>query len=143
MSDAHHRRLERMYLSAPINTFFRPTIRVDDGRAEVALEVRREMHHAAHALHGAVYFKSLDDAAFFAAQSAVPEVFILTVNFNLVLLRPVTDGIITAVGRLVHTTKSLLVAESELVDAAGRQLARGSGTFMRGKTALDASVGYQ
>jgi len=142
MSDDHYRRLERMYHSAPINAFFRPTILVGEGRAEVALEVRREMHHAAHALHGSVYFKSLDDAAFFAAQSAVPEVFILTVNFNLVLLRPVTEGVITAVGRLVHTTRSLLVAESELVDAAGKMLARGSGTFMRGKTVLDASVGY-
>jgi len=132
-----------MYLSAPINEFFRPTITVTDGRAEVMLEVRPGFHHAAHALHGSVYFKSLDDAAFFAAQSQVPDVFVLTVTFNLILLKPVSEGVITAVGRLAHSSRNLYVAESELRNGEGQLLARGSGTFIRGKTALDASVGYQ
>ena len=141
-SDEHFRRLERMYHSAPINRIYEPTIRISENAAEVAMIVRPELFHAAHALHGSVYFKSLDDAAFFAANSAVEDVFVLTVTYNVVLLRPVTDGVITAVGRLVHASRNLFAAEAELRDSRGKQLARGSGTFMRSTIALNAEVGY-
>jgi acyl-coenzyme A thioesterase PaaI-like protein len=35
-------------------------------------------HHSIHAVHGSVYFKALDDAAFFAVNSLVEDVFVLT-----------------------------------------------------------------
>ena len=138
----HFRRLERMYLSAPINAFFRPAIEIAEGSAIVRMEAREDFHHAAHAMHGAAYFKCLDDAAFFAANSVVEDAFVLTVTFNVVLLRPVAAGLVTATGKLVSASKNLMVAESELADARGKLLARGSGTFMRSTTALDASLGY-
>jgi uncharacterized protein (TIGR00369 family) len=141
-SDEHHRRLERMYLSAPINRIYEPDIRVSDRAAEVSLTVQPAFHHAAHALHGSVYFKCLDDAAFFAANSIVPDVFVLTVTFNIVLLRPVTAGRIVASGRLVHTSRSLQVAEAELRDEGQKLVATGSGTFMRSAIALGPAVGY-
>jgi len=141
-SDEHFRRLERMYHSAPINRIYEPTLRVSEGLAEVGVHVRPDFFHAAHALHGSVYFKSLDDAAYFAANSVVQDVLVLTVTYNLVLLRPVTEGLITAVGRLVHNSRSLLVAEAELRDHPGKQVARGSGTFMRSTIALGPEVGY-
>jgi uncharacterized protein (TIGR00369 family) len=140
--DEHFRRLERMYYSAPINKFFQPTIRISEAHAEIALTVRPDFFHAAHALHGSVYFKSLDDAAFFAVSSVVLDVFIVTVTYNVVLLRPVTDGLITAFGRVVHSARNLMVAEAELRDSANKPLARGSGTFMRSTTALGPEVGY-
>lgn len=143
MSQNHFRRLERMFSSAPINVFFAPVLRVSDGAATVTITVRPDFFHAAHAMHGSVYFKALDDAAFFAANSVVEDVFVLTVSFNLVLLRPVNDGVITATGTLVHKTKNLLVADSVLSDERGRQLARGSGTFMRSGIALGPAVGYE
>src|SRR6476646_4564559 len=141
-SDEHRRRLERMYLSAPINRIYQPDISVADGTAEIALTVKPEFHHAAHALHGSVYFKCLDDAAFFAANSVVFDVFVLTVTFNIVLLRPVTAGRIVARGRLVNTSRSLQVAEAELRDGRDKLLATGSGTFMRSAIALGPEVGY-
>jgi uncharacterized protein (TIGR00369 family) len=141
-SDEHCRRLERMYLSAPINRIYEPYIRVSDHAAEVGLTVQPAFHHAAHALHGSVYFKCLDDAAFFAANSIVLDVFVLTVTFNIVLLRPVTAGRIVARGRLVHTSRSLQVAEAQLRDEAEKLLATGWGTFMRSGIALGSEVGY-
>ncbi len=45
-----------------------------------------------------VYFKALDDAAFFAANSVVEDVFVLTTNFNIQLLRTVTEGTLIATG---------------------------------------------
>ena len=141
-SDEHCRRLERMYLSAPINRIYEPDIRISERAAEVALTVQPAFHHAAHALHGSVYFKCLDDAAFFAANSVVLDVFVLTVTFNIVLLRPVTAGRIVAIGRLVNTSRNLQVAEAELRDERQKLVATGSGTFMRSTIALGPEVGY-
>jgi uncharacterized protein (TIGR00369 family) len=130
-----------MYVNAPINAFFRPTIHVDDGTARVVQDVRADMHHSAHAAHGAVYFKMLDDAAFFATQSLVTDVFVLTVSFNVYLLAPVTVGEMTAVGKVVHRSKRLIIAESS-IELGGKVVARGSGSFMRSATPLDGKVGY-
>ena len=141
-SDEHYRRLERMYLSAPINRIYEPDIRVSEGAAEVALVVQPAFYHAAQALHGSVYFKCLDDATFFAVNSVVFDVFVLTVTFNIVLVRPVTAGRISARGRLVHTSRSLYLAEAELRDESQKLVATGSGTFMRSKIALGPEVGY-
>ena len=140
--DEHFRRLERMYLSAPINRIYEPDIRISERAAEVGLTVQPAFHHAAHALHGSVYFKCLDDAAFFAANSIVLDVFVLTVTFNIVLLRPVTAGRIVASGRLVNASRSLHVAEAELRDERQKLVATGSGTFMRSPIALGPEVGY-
>ena len=140
--DDHFRRLERMYHGAAINRFFAPKMTVSDGRALVAMTVRPDFFHAAHAVHGAVYFKALDDAAFFAANSAITDVFVLTVSFNVVLVRPVTEGTITATGVLVHKSRNLLVAEAELLNDRDRIVARGTGTFALSKIPLDEKVGY-
>ena len=57
--DEHHRRLERMYRSAPTNEYFRPEIEIGEGTAHVQLVVRPDFFHAASAVHGSVYFKLL------------------------------------------------------------------------------------
>jgi uncharacterized protein (TIGR00369 family) len=137
----HRAALERMYVSGPINQFFRPLIHVGDGTAEIRMTVRADMHHAAHATHGAVYFKMLDDAAFFAVQSLVTDVFVLTVNFQIYLLAPVVTGEMIATGTVVHLSKRLFLAES-VVTVDGSVVARGNGSFMRSATRLDETIGY-
>jgi uncharacterized protein (TIGR00369 family) len=142
-NEEHYRKLERMYKSAPINRFFEPVMRVSEGQAEITVPVKPDFFHAAHAVHGSVYFKSLDDAAFFAANSLVSEVFVLTVTFNLYLTRPIADGEMRASGRVVHKSRNLFLAEAELLDSSGRQIARGSGSFMRSQTPLTPAIGYE
>jgi uncharacterized protein (TIGR00369 family) len=140
--DEHFRRLERMYHGAPINRFYQPVLRVSRGVAEIDLAVRSDFFHAAQAIHGSVYFKSLDDAAFFAVNSLVTDVFVLTASFTIYLTRPVTEGTLHAVGRVVHQSRSLFLGEAELRDDAQRLVARGNGSFMRSSTALGAVTGY-
>jgi uncharacterized protein (TIGR00369 family) len=139
----HFEKLKRMYELGPINHFFRPTLTVEDGRAEIVMEVDERLHHAAHAAHGAVYFKMLDDAAFFAVNSLVEDVFVLTVEFNIYLLRPVSAGRITAVGRMVHRGRQFFVGNAELKDERDRLLAHGSGSFMPSEISLNADLGYE
>ncbi len=132
-----------MYHGAPINAHYRPTLVVSEGRAELTIPVRREFYHAAGAVHGAVYFKALDDAAFFAVSSLVEEVFVLTVSFTIYLTRPIAEGEMRAVGRVVHASRRLFIAEAELAGADGREIARGSGTFMRSNVRLTPEIGYR
>jgi uncharacterized protein (TIGR00369 family) len=139
--DSHWRALERMYVEAPVNQFFRPAIQIRQGAAEIRMHVRPDMHHAARSAHGAVYFKMLDDAAFFSVQSLVQDTFVLTVSFQVYLLAPVPDGEMISTGKVVHQTKRLFVAES-VIEVGGEPVARGSGSFMRSSVKLDATIGY-
>ena len=141
--DEHYRRLERMYMAAPANEYFKPEITVGDGTAEVRLAVRPDYFHAASAVHGSVYFKLLDDATFFAASSLVSDVFVLTASFNIYFLRPISAGTMTARGTIVSRSSRLLIGEGVLTDGDGREIARGTGTFMPSRVALDERVGYR
>jgi uncharacterized protein (TIGR00369 family) len=140
----HYRRLENMHHAAACNLAFCPGIRltVGEGEAHITLPSRPEFFHAARAVHGFVYFKMLDEAAFFAANSQVEDVFVLTTDFHINLLRPVTSGELRAEGKAVHQSKNLILAEAVLYNAEGKQLARGSGSFARGTTPLSKEIGY-
>ncbi len=143
MSDEeHHRKLERMYLAAPVSQWYGATIAIGDGQAEVRLAIRPEFYHAARAVHGSVYFRALDDAAFFAVNSRVREVLVLTVSFTVHFARPVMSGELRAVGRMLHGSGRLFLAEADLLDGAGQLLGRGSGVFTRSPIRLDPSIGY-
>lgn len=134
--EAHWRSLERIYLSAPTNAYYQPSIRIGNAEAEIRVTARPDFHHAAHAVHGSVYFKMLDDAAYFAANSLVRETYVLTSDFTIHLLRPVAEGVMVAKGRVVHATGRQFVAESQLYDAESRLIAHGVGTFVRSKHPL-------
>jgi len=138
----HFRRLERMYLGAPNNDYYQPEITIGEGTAELRIAIDPKFFHAAGAAHGSVYFKAMDDAAFFAANSVVEDVFVLTTSFNIHLLRPVTEGTLIAKGTLVSATRSLLIADAELKDQKGHLVGRGTGSFMKGRTRLEDIKGY-
>ena len=140
--EEHYRKLERMYAKAPINEWFKPELYIERGHAEIRIPLRPEFHHAAGAAHGTVYFKALDDATFFAANSLVTEVFVLTVNFEIQLLRPVVSGEICAVASVISEDARRIVAEGELYDADETLIATGKGSFARSKIPLTPEVHY-
>lgn len=139
---SHYTALERMYRAAPINAFYLPRIQIRAGEATIEIDVKDEFFHAARAVHGSVYFKLLDDAAFFAANSLETECFVLTSSFNTYLLRPVASGSMRAEGKVVNQTRTQFVAESVVFDEQGRELGRGSGVFVRGRQPLVEAMGY-
>ena len=140
--EEHYRSLAAMYHGAPVNQEFTHRLEVSEGRAVITWEVQPKFFHAAGALHGSAYFKMLDDAAFFAANSVVFEHFVLTASFHTHFLRPVVGGTVVAEGELVSEGRHILVAESVLVNEAGEELAMGSGTFARSTIALSPELGY-
>jgi len=134
-----------MYLSAPVNEgiYKGITINILHEKAELTLDIEEKFFHAANAIHGSVYFKMLDDAAFFAVNSIVNDVFVYTVSFNVQLLRPVTHGIVRSVGELKFKSNNLFIADAELFDQNGKLAGRGSGNFMKSKIALTEDIGYR
>lgn len=142
LENEHHRRLERMYIAAPINEFYKPRVSISNGHAEITIDVRPEFFHAANAVHGSVYFKMLDDAAFFACNSLLRDSFVLTASFTTHLERPVTGGTLRSVGKVIRPGNMLFLAESILFDGDGLEVARGTGTFVRSNITLSALEGY-
>jgi acyl-coenzyme A thioesterase PaaI-like protein len=61
----HFESLFRMHDSVKINEFYQPTLAVGEGEgaAEIEINLSEAFHHAAGGVHGSVYFKMLDDAA--------------------------------------------------------------------------------
>jgi len=138
----HYQSLQRMYLSAPINKLYLPEIVITEGEARIGIELREDFHHAAGAVHGSVYFKMLDDAAYFAVSSLEPEFFVLTASFTTYLIRPVSSGVMRSEGRVISRTRSQFIAESVAYDGRGRELARGSGIFVKGRLRLKDAADY-
>jgi uncharacterized protein (TIGR00369 family) len=131
-----------MYAAAPINRWYAPSLSVSSGRAEVRIPLRPEFHHSAGSTHGSVYFKALDDATFFAANSLVTDVFVLTASFELELLRPVVAGVIRAVAQVIERGDRRIVAEGDLFDGDDVLVARGKGRFARSRMPLSPAVHY-
>ena len=145
MNEAHYRKLERMYLGANINEqiFDTTTVTIAHETAEIGLTINEKYFHALGAMHGSVYFKLLDDAAFFAVNSIVTDVFVLTTSFNINLIRPVNHGTIRAVGKVRYASKTLFTAESTLYNEQGKEMAFGTGNFAKSKAALTEEIGYK
>ena len=139
----HWRALESLYASAPINRLFDSTLAIlGDGRARISFVIDERYFHAAGAAHGTIYFKMLDDAAFYAANTLVSDRFLLTTSFNLHFTRPLKSGKVIAEGRWISGRRRVLVAEASLMDEEGEEIGRGTGTFMRSHIPLSSLPGY-
>ena len=144
MEDSDHfRKLENMMHSAPFMKQTGTKVAVKKGEAEITLTVREEFYHAAGAMHGALYFLALDNAAFFAVNSLVEDVFVLTTSFTTYLTSPVSEGVVKAIGRVVYQSRSQFIAESVLYDSENNEIARANGVFVRSKILLSEKIGYR
>ena len=143
-AEAHLRALESLYAAAPVNRLFESRIALPEaGRSEIRFTVGGDTFHAAGAAHGTLYFKMLDDAAFYAANGLVSDRFLLTTAFNLHFTKPMTSGEALAEGRWISGRRRVFVAEARIVDSAGDECARGTGTFLRSHIPLAGLAGYR
>ena len=142
-SPDHHRALEQKYLDSPINQIYQPTIEISEGTATLEIPLSEKYHHAAGGVHGSVYFKMLDDAAFFAANSLVEDVLVLTTSFTTYLTRPISAGRMRSEGRVVSRGRSQLLAEAVVLDGDDREIGRGSGVFVPSRHVLSTLPSYE
>lgn len=141
---AHFNGLVSLYGAAPINRLFRSALELPEpGVSRIRFEVTPETFHAAGAAHGTLYFKMMDDAAFYACNSLVSDRFLLTTAFNLVFTRPLKAGPAVAEGRWISGKRRVFVGEARIVLPDGEEVARGTGTFMRSHIPLSGLDGYR
>ena len=142
--EAHLRALEALYDSAPVNRLFESRLALPEaGRSEISFTVAQDTFHAAGAAHGTLYFKMLDDAAFYAANGLVTDRFLLTTAFNLHFTKPMRVGRARAEGLWISGKRRVFVAEARILDESGEECARGTGTFLRSHIALSGLDGYR
>lgn len=132
-----------MYDSAPINRLFSSRLEIPgEGVSRIVFNIDETFFHAAGAAHGTIYFKMLDDAAFYAANTLVTDRFLLTTSFNLHFTAPIREGEVVAQGRWISGRRRVFVAEAQLINQDGEEIGRGTGTFMRSRIALSGLPGY-
>ena len=144
MTQSHYNKLRNMYLQANINTmiFDTTTCKISQKESEISLNITEKYFHALGAIHGSVYFKLLDDAAFFAASSVVEDVFVLTTSFTINITKPISQGTIKAIGNVRFESNNLIVSESSLYNEDGKEIAFGTGNFSKSKILLKNTEGY-
>jgi uncharacterized protein (TIGR00369 family) len=140
--EEHFRKLENMMDTAPFARWTGAKVTVSQGEAEIRLTVREDFYHSAGAMHGALYFLALDNAAWFAANSLEEEYFVYTISFTTYITRPVSQGTVRAVGKVVNENNTQFIAESILYDEDDEEIARANGIFVRSKMPLSPKVGY-
>ena len=140
----HFDRLIRLFQSAPINKgiFKNSSIDLSEGKAEYLFKVDQSLFHGANALHGAIYFKLLDDSAYFAAATLVKDHFLVTKSYDVQFVRPVHLERLIAKGWVTERSDDEIIAESEIFNEQGKLVAKGTGVFVRSKKFLNELEGY-
>jgi acyl-CoA thioesterase len=108
---------------------------VVEGATTLQLDLSQKHMSRANRVHGGVLFTLLDSALGRSIINALPEGRgCATVEIKVNYFRPIQSGLITARGWNRELTKSLGYAEGEVVNNAGKVLARASGTFFLTRT---------
>lgn len=108
-------------------------VRFETDEAELAVTLRDELLNSWDVAHGGVTMTLLDIAMAHATRSPGPDGTpvaegVVTVEMKTSFLRPGT-GRLVGIGRRIHRTPALAFAEGRVLDADGRLVATGSGTF--------------
>ena len=140
MTNTHYKKLEKIYLNANLNKeiYSNTEILISKNYSEINMPIKKDYFHALEAIHGSVYFKMLDDAAFFAAQSVVEDYMLLTASFNITFKMPVKNGYIKSTGTLCSVSKKEFNAESKMYNSKNELVAFGNGIFKKSKISIDS-----
>jgi len=139
---SHIESLVDLHNAANINQFYKPRLALSEGAAEIQVDMVDKFFHAGGAVHGSVFFKMLDDAAWYAANTLEKEFFLVTTSFTTYITRPVSSGTVRAVGSVVNSNKSQFISEAVMYDEKGKELGRGNGIFVKSKIPLVNADGY-
>jgi len=100
------------------------------GTSVMRCRVRQALKNSGGTLHGGVMGVLVDMSVATALRSVLPLTSrMTTVEYKVNLLKPVTDGVITARGSVIRMGKTIAVGSTEIRNAAGDPVAFGSATF--------------
>ena len=101
-----------------------------NGKSVMCCPVRRALKNFSGIVHGGVMGALLDVSVSIAVCSVIPHGSrITTVEYNINLLKPISDEEITAHGSVIRLGKTIAVGRAEIRNAEGELVAFGSATF--------------
>ena len=103
----------------------------EPGRVVLELEAGPKHRHGGGVVQGVV-ITQIADAAMGMSLATLQEdgVWNTTIELKINFLRPVVEGRLRAVGRVVEMKQTLLFSEADVLDEKGRLVARASSTCM-------------
>lgn len=103
----------------------------EPGRVVLELQAGPEHRHGGGVVQGGV-IAQIADAAMGMSLATLQEdgIWNTTIELKINFLRPVREGRLRAVGRVVEIKQSLLFSEADVLDDRGRLVARASSTNM-------------
>ena len=106
-------------------------VEAEPGRVVLELVAGPRHRHGGGVVQGGV-ITQIADAAMGMSLATLQDdgLWNTTIELKINFLRPVIEGRLLAVGRVVEMRQSLLFSEADVVDAAGRLVARASSTCM-------------
>ena len=106
-------------------------LEVERGRAIVELETRDHHHNPMGTVHGGVISTIADTSMGVAHSSMLDEgETSTTIELKINFLRPVWNGTLRAIGKVVKHGRTVTLLESDVLDEQGRLVARASSTCM-------------
>ena len=122
------------YLNHPMHHNMDMKLEFKGGNATLSCAVTPSIINLVGIVHGAIYFKLMDDACFFAALSLNKSKFVATSDFNIHYLKPISEGRITAKASVIQKRKRFYLCEAKIFDDEDQLCSYGSGKFVEPKT---------
>jgi uncharacterized protein (TIGR00369 family) len=103
----------------------------EPGRVVLELVAGPQHRHGGGVVQGGVITQIADAAMGMSLATLQPDgIWNTTVELKINFIRPAIDGRLRAVGRVIEMGESLLFSEADVVDDAGRLIARASSTCL-------------
>lgn len=144
-SHDHFQALIALFNAAPINQkiYESSRLEISEGKAEYFLSIESQYFHGGGALHGSVYFKMLDDSAYFAAASHEKEFFMVTKSYEIDFLRPVKVERLKAIAEVQNEQGREITVEARLFNEQEKLVGKGRGVFVPTSMRLEDLDDYQ
>jgi uncharacterized protein (TIGR00369 family) len=105
---------------------------ISRGTATLGLTVRKELKQNHGVVHGGAIASLIDTATAFAILSLLdPREKVTTVDLTISYLRPLTEGRITAIAKVVRAGRRLFVVSAEVYDSAGKLTTTALSTYIK------------
>jgi len=116
VSSAQLKRIQKALSSVPFASLLQLELEdVGSGTATLALNVRKELTQNHGIVHGGAIASLIDTATAFAILSVItPKERVTTVDLTISYLRPVSDGRLRAVAKVVRAGRRLFVVSAEV-----------------------------
>ena len=133
LTAAQLKRIDKALNSVPYAKLLRLELaEISPGTATLYMPVRKELTQNHGVVHGGAIASLIDSATAFAIISLLePRERVTTVDLTVSYLRPVTEGRLRSVARVVRAGRRLFSVSAEVFDSRGRLTATALTTYIR------------